>query len=44
MITHFLVEPTEKIDWIDEINKRGITGYSMEGSYISKILVSLIHL
>jgi hypothetical protein len=42
MVTQLLIKSTDKIDLIDEVNARGITGYAMERSYISKILVSII--
>ena len=43
MTTQLLIERTDKIDWIDEVNTRGITGYSIGTGYTSKLLVGLIH-
>ena len=43
MTTQLLIGRTDKIDWIDEVNARGITGYVIEKSYTSRLLVSLIH-
>ena len=42
MTTQLLIEPTDKIDWIDEVNARGITGYTVKEHYTSNLLVSVL--